>query len=131
MHCCSLSLSEGEEELSGSGHHQNPQTQPAPWTSTQSFDRNRCAPANQQKVTADPNASKATKPKRRTLRDRVIHLLALKPYSFKHLVRRLQRDGLTGQEHKALKSVLAEVGALSPLPSHETYMGASSHLTSV
>lgn len=45
----------------------------------------------------------------RLLRDRVIHLLALRPYKRSELVLRLQRDGVTEGEGDGLEPVLQEV----------------------
>ncbi|KAM8833316.1 RNA polymerase II elongation factor ELL-like isoform 1-T1 [Synchiropus picturatus] len=49
----------------------------------------------------------------RPLRDRVTHLLALRPYKKPELILRLQRDGLTAADKTLLDSVLTEVGQLS------------------
>lgn len=49
----------------------------------------------------------------RPLRDRVTHLLALRPYKKPELILRLQRDGLTAADKTLLDSLLTEVGQLS------------------
>ncbi|XP_034531413.1 RNA polymerase II elongation factor ELL-like [Notolabrus celidotus] len=49
----------------------------------------------------------------RPLRDRVTHLLALRPYKRPELILRLQSDGLTDGDKDTLDSVLMEVGKLS------------------
>lgn len=49
----------------------------------------------------------------RALRERVTHLLALKPYKKPELLLRLQRDGLTAADKDELDAVLLEVGQLS------------------
>ncbi|CAJ1074402.1 RNA polymerase II elongation factor ELL-like [Xyrichtys novacula] len=49
----------------------------------------------------------------RPLRDRVTHLLALRPYRRPELILRLQSDGLTAGDKDMLDSVLTEVGQLS------------------
>lgn len=49
----------------------------------------------------------------RPLRDRVTHLLALRPYKRPELIVRLQSDGLTVGDKDTLDSVLTEVGQLS------------------
>ncbi|XP_074547786.1 RNA polymerase II elongation factor ELL-like [Halichoeres trimaculatus] len=49
----------------------------------------------------------------RPLRDRVTHLLALRPYKRPELMVRLQSDGLTAGDKDELDSVLTEVGQLS------------------
>ena len=45
----------------------------------------------------------------RPLRERVTHLLALRPYKRPELILRLQSDGLTGGDKDMLNSVLTEV----------------------
>lgn len=49
----------------------------------------------------------------RPLRERVMHLLALKPYKRPELFLRLQRDGLRAADKDELDSVLTEVGQLN------------------
>ncbi|XP_042370648.1 RNA polymerase II elongation factor ELL-like [Plectropomus leopardus] len=49
----------------------------------------------------------------RPLRERVTHLLALRPYKRPELILRLQKDGLTAGEKDLLNSVLMEVGQLN------------------
>uniref|UniRef100_A0A8C6TUA4 OCEL domain-containing protein n=1 Tax=Neogobius melanostomus TaxID=47308 RepID=A0A8C6TUA4_9GOBI len=49
----------------------------------------------------------------RQLRERVTHLLALKPYKKPELLLRLQRDGLKAAEKEELDTMLQEVGQLS------------------
>ncbi|XP_053191545.1 RNA polymerase II elongation factor ELL-like [Scomber japonicus] len=49
----------------------------------------------------------------RPLRDRVKHLLALRPYKRPELILRLQNDGLTAAESDMLDSVVMEVGQLN------------------
>ncbi|XP_037551385.1 RNA polymerase II elongation factor ELL [Nematolebias whitei] len=46
----------------------------------------------------------------RPLRERVMHLLALRPYKRPELILRLQKDGLTGGDKDGLDSVMMEVG---------------------
>ncbi|KAJ0063043.1 hypothetical protein NL108_010641, partial [Boleophthalmus pectinirostris] len=50
---------------------------------------------------------------RRPLRERVTHLLALKPYRKPELLLRLQRDGLRPEDKGQLENVLQEVGQQS------------------
>lgn len=45
----------------------------------------------------------------RPLRERVIHLLALRPYKRPELILRLQKDGLTAADKDTLDSLLMEV----------------------
>ncbi|KAM9341142.1 RNA polymerase II elongation factor ELL-like [Symphorus nematophorus] len=49
----------------------------------------------------------------RPLRERVTHLLALRPYKRPDLILRLQKDGLTAGDKDMLDSVLREVGQLN------------------
>ncbi|XP_032355979.1 RNA polymerase II elongation factor ELL [Etheostoma spectabile] len=49
----------------------------------------------------------------RPLRERVTHLLALRPYKRPELILRLQKDGLTAGDKDMLDSVLVEVGQLN------------------
>ncbi|XP_076605494.1 RNA polymerase II elongation factor ELL-like isoform X1 [Chaetodon auriga] len=49
----------------------------------------------------------------RPLRERVTHLLALRPYKRPELILRLQKDGLTAGDKDMLHSVLMEVGQLN------------------
>ncbi|XP_044023228.1 RNA polymerase II elongation factor ELL-like [Siniperca chuatsi] len=49
----------------------------------------------------------------RPLRERVTHLLALRPYKRPELILRLQKDGLTTGDKDMLNSVLMEVGQLN------------------
>ncbi|XP_029317266.1 RNA polymerase II elongation factor ELL-like isoform X2 [Cottoperca gobio] len=49
----------------------------------------------------------------RPLRERVTHLLALRPFKRPELILRLQKDGLTAGDKDVLESVLTEVGQLN------------------
>ncbi|KAM4723773.1 RNA polymerase II elongation factor ELL-like isoform 2-T2 [Anableps anableps] len=49
----------------------------------------------------------------RPLRERVMHLLALRPYKRPELILRLQKDGMTDGDKDVLDSVMKEVGQLS------------------
>ncbi|KAM4542914.1 RNA polymerase II elongation factor ELL-like [Odontesthes bonariensis] len=49
----------------------------------------------------------------RPLRERVLHLLGLRPYKRPELILRLQKDGLTEGDKDLLDSLLVEVGQLS------------------
>nr|XP_061798322.1 RNA polymerase II elongation factor ELL-like [Nerophis lumbriciformis] len=49
----------------------------------------------------------------RPIRERVTHLLALRPYKKAELIVRLQKDGLTPPDKKMLDSVLSDVGHLN------------------
>lgn len=58
-------------------------------------------------------SSDANEVQSRPLRERVTHLLALKPYRKPELLLRLQRDGLKATDKEELVAVLQEVGQLS------------------
>ncbi|XP_048415841.1 RNA polymerase II elongation factor ELL isoform X2 [Stegostoma tigrinum] len=49
----------------------------------------------------------------RPYRDRVIHLLALKPYKKPELILRLQKDGITQQDKDSLENLLQQVANLN------------------
>ncbi|XP_054894169.1 RNA polymerase II elongation factor ELL-like [Poeciliopsis prolifica] len=49
----------------------------------------------------------------RPLRERVMHLLALRPYKRPELILRLQKDGIADGDKDALDAVMTEVGQLS------------------
>ncbi|XP_034063240.1 RNA polymerase II elongation factor ELL-like [Gymnodraco acuticeps] len=49
----------------------------------------------------------------RPLRERVTHLLALRPFKRPELILRLQRDGMTARDKDMMDSVLMEVGQLN------------------
>lgn len=50
----------------------------------------------------------------RPFRDRVLHLLALRPYRKAELLLRLQKDGLTQSDKDTLDSLLQQVGTDQP-----------------
>ncbi|KAJ8271076.1 hypothetical protein GJAV_G00122470 [Gymnothorax javanicus] len=52
-------------------------------------------------------------PQQRPLRERLSHLLALKPYQKAELLLRLMRDGLSDQDKESLDGLLQEVAVLS------------------
>ncbi|XP_022102983.1 RNA polymerase II elongation factor ELL-like [Acanthaster planci] len=56
--------------------------------------------------------SKPTAPNR-SFRDRVIHLLALRPYKKPELILRLQKDGIVMKDKNQLSSILSQVATLS------------------
>ncbi|RVE57369.1 hypothetical protein OJAV_G00215590 [Oryzias javanicus] len=60
-----------------------------------------------------PSNRKSADVVQRPLRERIMHLLALRPYKRPELILRLQRDGLTGEEKDGLESTLSEVAQLS------------------
>ncbi|XP_020569366.1 RNA polymerase II elongation factor ELL isoform X2 [Oryzias latipes] len=60
-----------------------------------------------------PSNGKSGDVVQRPLRERIMHVLALRPYKRPELILRLQRDGLTGEEKDGLESALSEVAQLS------------------
>ncbi|XP_056915497.1 RNA polymerase II elongation factor ELL-like [Takifugu flavidus] len=69
---------------------------------------------SKQKTSASVSGSRSTcEVTELPLRDRVIHLLVLRPYKRSELVLRLRRDGVTDGEGDGLEPVLQEVGELS------------------
>ncbi|KAM6917816.1 RNA polymerase II elongation factor ELL-like [Lycodopsis pacificus] len=60
-----------------------------------------------------PNRKSVADVQERQLRDRVTHLLALRPYRRPELILRLQKDGLTAKDKDMLDSELMEVGQLN------------------
>ncbi|XP_018583803.1 RNA polymerase II elongation factor ELL isoform X1 [Scleropages formosus] len=55
----------------------------------------------------------ATAAQQRPLRERLVHLLALKPYKKPELILRLQKDGLSPQDKDTLDSLLQQVANLN------------------
>ncbi|XP_043909781.1 RNA polymerase II elongation factor ELL [Protopterus annectens] len=81
---------------------------PAPGLSDAVPSRKRPVPVNLASTIKKSN-NIAQKP----IRDRVLHLLALKPYKKPELILRLQKDGATQQDKDALDSLLQEVANLN------------------
>uniref|UniRef100_A0A8C7XBY8 Elongation factor for RNA polymerase II n=1 Tax=Oryzias sinensis TaxID=183150 RepID=A0A8C7XBY8_9TELE len=69
--------------------------------------------ANVSKKSPCPSNGKSSDVVQRPLRERIMHVLALRPYKRPELILRLQRDGLTGEEKDGLESALSEVAQLS------------------
>uniref|UniRef100_A0A668AWB2 RNA polymerase II elongation factor ELL-like n=1 Tax=Myripristis murdjan TaxID=586833 RepID=A0A668AWB2_9TELE len=59
------------------------------------------------------NKKSLTVVEQRPLRERLIHLLALRPYRRPELILRLQRDGLTAGDKNIVDTLLLEVGQLN------------------
>nr|XP_057946277.1 RNA polymerase II elongation factor ELL-like [Doryrhamphus excisus] len=57
-----------------------------------------------------PNGRTTSEVQQRPIRERVTHLLALRPYKRPELMLRLQKDGLTARDKGMLDSLLKEVG---------------------
>lgn len=73
-----------------------------------SFTRRTFAKSKQQSASVS-NSQSTREVTERPLRERVIHLLALRPYKRSELVLRLQKDGLTDRDGDMLGSALKEV----------------------
>ncbi|XP_076978218.1 RNA polymerase II elongation factor ELL [Tamandua tetradactyla] len=78
---------------------------PAPGAADPVPSRKRATPLNPASTIRKAGTSIAQRP----LRDRVLHLLALRPYRKAELLLRLQRDGLTPQDKDALDGLLQQV----------------------
>ncbi|KAM7540022.1 hypothetical protein Aperf_G00000035536 [Anoplocephala perfoliata] len=74
--------------------------------SPQSLARNSSPLANAYKSPVTTNSDVAT----RSLRDRIIHLLAVQPYQRAELIVRLRRDGLTEEQKDKVNGLLSKVG---------------------
>ncbi|XP_029901157.1 RNA polymerase II elongation factor ELL-like [Myripristis murdjan] len=66
-----------------------------------------------QKSAGVSNKKSLTVVEQRPLRERLIHLLALRPYRRPELILRLQRDGLTAGDKNIVDTLLLEVGQLN------------------
>ncbi|XP_018412985.1 PREDICTED: RNA polymerase II elongation factor ELL isoform X2 [Nanorana parkeri] len=82
---------------------------PAPGVSDVVPSRKRQTPVN----LASAIKRTATNISQRPFKDRVMHLLALKPYKKPELILRLQKDGLTLQDKDSLDGLLQQVANLS------------------
>lgn len=65
--------------------------------------------SKQKKYECASNRKSLSDVQERPLRERVIHLLALRPYKRPELILRLQKDGLTAGDKDMLDSILMEV----------------------
>jgi RNA polymerase II elongation factor ELL len=50
----------------------------------------------------------------RPIRERIVHLLALKPYSKAELMLRLNKDGLSEKDKDSIDHVLSQIGSINP-----------------
>ncbi|XP_019393906.1 PREDICTED: RNA polymerase II elongation factor ELL isoform X2 [Crocodylus porosus] len=82
---------------------------PAPGVSDAVPSRKRPTPINLASAIKRGNSAISQRP----FRDRVMHLLALKPYKKPELILRLQKDGLSQQDKDLLDSFLQQVANLS------------------
>lgn len=74
-----------------------------------SFTRRTFAKSKQKTSASVSNSQSTREVTERPLKERVIHLLALRPYKRSELVLRLQKDGLTDRDGDTLGSALKEV----------------------
>lgn len=81
----------------------------SPPQSRLSFTRRMVAKSKQKTSASVSNSRSTCEATELPLRDRVIHLLALRPYKRSELVLRLRRDGVTDREGDGLEPVLQEV----------------------
>lgn len=73
------------------------------------FTRRKFAKSKQKKSASASNSQSTHEVKERPLKERLIHLLVLRPYKRSELLLRLQKDGLTDRDGDGLDSVLKEV----------------------
>uniref|UniRef100_A0A8C0X647 OCEL domain-containing protein n=1 Tax=Castor canadensis TaxID=51338 RepID=A0A8C0X647_CASCN len=83
---------------------------PAPGAADAVPSRKRATPINLASAIRRSGASGVVQ---RPLRDRVVHLLALRPYRKAELLLRLQKDGLVQADKDALDSLLQQVASVS------------------
>lgn len=81
----------------------------SPPQSRLSFTRRKVAKSKQKTPASVSNSRSTCEVTELPLRDRVIHLLALRPYKRSELVLRLRRDGVADREGDGLEPVLQEV----------------------
>ncbi|NXU86289.1 ELL factor, partial [Xiphorhynchus elegans] len=82
---------------------------PAPGASDAVPSRKRPTPVNLASAIKRGNSAISQRP----FKDRVVHLLALKPYKKPELILRLQKDGLSQQDKDLLDTLLQQVANLS------------------
>ncbi|XP_038183403.1 RNA polymerase II elongation factor ELL isoform X1 [Arvicola amphibius] len=81
---------------------------PAPGTADAVPSRKRATPINLASAIRKSGGSGASSVVQRPFRDRVLHLLALRPYRKAELLLRLQKDGLTQADKDTLDSLLQQ-----------------------
>ena len=87
---------------------------PAPGAADAVPSRKRATPINLASAIRKSSGSGASSVVQRPFRDRVLHLLALRPYRKAELLLRLQKDGLTQADKDTLDSLLQQVGTDQP-----------------
>ncbi|XP_073452064.1 RNA polymerase II elongation factor ELL isoform X2 [Aquarana catesbeiana] len=86
---------------------------PAPGISDAVPSRKRPTPVNIASAIKKNTTTSTTTVSQRPFKDRVIHLLALKPYKKPELILRLQKDGLSLQDKDCLDGLLQQVANIS------------------
>ncbi|OBS64693.1 hypothetical protein A6R68_06748 [Neotoma lepida] len=87
---------------------------PAPGAADAVPSRKRATPINLASAIRKSGGSGASSVVQRPFRDRVLHLLALRPYRKAELLLRLQKDGLTQADKDTLDSLLQQVASVNP-----------------
>nr|XP_048283301.1 RNA polymerase II elongation factor ELL isoform X1 [Myodes glareolus] len=87
---------------------------PAPGTADAVPSRKRATPINLASAIRKSGGSGVSSVVQRPFRDRVLHLLALRPYRKAELLLRLQKDGLTQADKDTLDSLLQQVASVNP-----------------
>lgn len=87
---------------------------PAPGAADAVPSRKRATPINLASAIRKSSGGGASSVVQRPFRDRVLHLLALRPYRKAELLLRLQKDGLTQADKDTLDSLLQQVGTDQP-----------------
>ncbi|XP_051025942.1 RNA polymerase II elongation factor ELL [Acomys russatus] len=87
---------------------------PAPGAADAVPSRKRATPINLASAIRKSGGSGASSVVQRPFRDRVLHLLALRPYRKAELLLRLQKDGLTQADKDTLDSMLQQVASVNP-----------------
>lgn len=87
---------------------------PAPGAADAVPSRKRATPINLASAIRKSSGSGASSVVQRPFRDRVLHLLALRPYRKAELLLRLQKDGLTQADKDTLDSLLQQVASVNP-----------------
>ncbi|XP_036022223.1 RNA polymerase II elongation factor ELL [Onychomys torridus] len=87
---------------------------PAPGAADAVPSRKRATPINLASAIRKSGGSGANSVVQRPFQDRVLHLLALRPYRKAELLLRLQKDGLTQADKDTLDSLLQQVASVNP-----------------
>lgn len=99
--------------MQASGSELTAKAKPLSLCQTQlTFTGRKFSRSKQQKSASDSNSQSTHEVKERPLKERLIHLLVLRPYKRSELLLRLQKDGLTDRDGDGLDSMLKEVRLL-------------------